>query len=316
MIYFMKSTAGQVGRYLMGAAITGAVGYLGTTAAVHPAPPIWPYLIFLGGFATGALLHLTAQRQDAIATKSTDAAAVGVAQPVTVPGGGAIPQGGSISWPNPDAIKTSEDYKSVLRRTWISAGAPDMAEIRRRTGGLLDGKRLDELIHGRVYFFRAEDFRDSLLILDSFELPESLIQKWKEAEARVRIQVRYPHWRVTVVNVSLLGLVLFCAVGSAAAELSAPPRLGTGNWLAIGVSSLALVIAGLMALAGFEGSLPDSDIVSAAALNFAYLMLAAFCVGGLLAGWLLTKHHIGIENVNHYMAHVGYDIRNWLAWRF
>src|SRR6266487_4598768 len=273
----MKSTAGQAGRYLMGAAITGAVGYLITTAAVHPPPPIWPYLILLGGFMAGALLHLTAPRQDHTATKPTDAAAIRAARPATVSGSGAIPQGRSTSWPNPDAVKTPGDYKTVLRRTWIKAGAPDVVELRRRTGGLMDDKRLNELTQGNAYFSRANDFRDSLLILDSFGVPEILIQKWKEAEARIR----YPHWRARIALVSLIGLTLFCAIGSTASELSAEPRLGMGNWLALGVSSLILALVGFVAFVTyFDGGLPDSDIISVAASNFAKLMFAALCVGG------------------------------------
>lgn len=67
----MKSHARLGGKYLMGAALTGAVLYLVTTATVHDRP-LWPYLILVAAFVIGGVLFLVGQERPTATVVSGD----------------------------------------------------------------------------------------------------------------------------------------------------------------------------------------------------------------------------------------------------
>ena len=168
-------------------------------------------------------------------------------------------------WPNPDSIRTIQDYVTALRRTWVRAGAPSHEEIERRTGGLVSKETATDVLTGYNdnHTWTEEDFASALLVLDALGAPDQLVQNWRKAGSRIqqeavlaqqreerakslaqkrkkRAEFWEYHWEdfLKGILVIILAVVLCLGTGIAIAYLGTPPAPGTGNWVAFIVTCL------------------------------------------------------------------------------
>jgi hypothetical protein len=316
------------------AVVTGAGAFTVWSTAHSPGSrfPIWPaygfcavavialYLTFalpLGLWPARArrptpigqseLLPAARQMRKPAGDASSAARKVGVA-PLSADGRQAEP----ATWPSPDAIRTVEDYEFILRRTWIRAGTPAHDEIERRAGGLLSSQASESLItEGQQW--DDERYTQSLLFIEACGLPEDLIQRWRDAGARLRrtegpLNKWNRHWRVKVFGCCLVGAGIFFAVALGIVQISARPHLSADHWWGVAASSL---IIGLILLVAVESALVWLE-PSYKVLSISGMMI--FCLAGFLAGWYEVRHAGAASRVD--LAHAGLYIRNWLAWRF
>jgi hypothetical protein len=102
----------------------------------------------------------------------------------------------------------------------------------------------------------------------------------------------------------LIFLLGFLSVGTAIGQRSDVPHLGPGNWIAFTISLLIVVF---VFLTWFGIVVDDADApewIEITAVGMFYLGT----IGATVFGWLIGSH-IGL-------AHLGFIIRDWLAWRF
>jgi len=296
----------------MGAAGSGAVLYLVTTASVHP-HPIWLYFILFGIFVAGAVLFL---------------GTMGTTETTAEPAYGRAAAEGP-RWPPPSAIRTIEDYAATLHRTWIRAGAPDAVTLERRIGGMAKSYQIAALFQAPTpdSLWEPEDFRIALLVLEALGVPEDLIKGWKAAAIRatahqfkrIRIQAKarvrekrkksQPHWLRITWSISVIGTYECTIAGLAYSHLNDKPALGIGNGLAIFFTVSIPLLVSVVVLAIVKEDYPAKSEVGNTAWLLPRLAFPVWSIGGFLVGFLILRHLGPI-------GHFGHDIRNWISWRF
>ncbi len=215
-----------------------------------------------------------------------------------------------LTWPNPDSIRTTKDYVTALRRTWVRAGTPSHEEIERRTGGLVSKERAKDVLGGYsdYHTWTQDDFASALLVLDAFGVPDQLVRDWRKAGPRTHGAEFRKDFRKGV-PVIVLAVVICLGTGVAIAYLGAAPVLGAGNWAAFVITCLIfwvfLFIIWVFASEGMRKS----------KVEFRFFQVLVLCSIASLAFGLLANH-IGVIDRSHIMRHIALDIRNWLIWRF
>ncbi|WP_027343149.1 hypothetical protein [Hamadaea tsunoensis] len=230
------------------------------------------------------------------------------------------PKTTEAGWPDPRAVKTARDYYAALTRTWIRAGSPAAEEVGRRTGGRV--RELSTLLDYDGDPDNKIDWSSTSLLLESMDLPRQLIAQWRGAAVRAeRVRLRQyefdereeragnreayaSHWRLTTAVAAAGFLVLYAFVGAGVSQL-AVPHLGTGNFVALGLSAIVLIAVSwlIMELSMFwHGQTVRNFVI-------------ACCFVGLAAGFAVAHQRVGLGTSIDY-SHVGLVVRNWLAWRF
>jgi len=218
------------------------------------------------------------------------------------------------SWPNPDSIHTIHEFATTLHRTWLRADSPSPKEIVSRSHYGVSEYQAKYLIadtssHLHLHHtWTGRDMDAALVALEVFGLPEELIVQWKLAGQRALRRQDLPRLLATIPWIPFLGGLICFAAGVAVVNLSKLHGLGLGNWFAVGISSLVLLIILLfLALISFFEDSWGSRVLSRTG-NYLFFL---FSVAGFLVGWLHGSHVIVIHH-----ADITLNAAKWAVWRF
>jgi len=222
------------------------------------------------------------------------------------------------AWPTPDSIRSTRDYATVLRRTWVRAGAPSHEEIQRRTGGLVSSDTAKDVLEGHNEYHRwdADDFASALLVLDALGVPDRVVRNWRSAGRRLQRREKGADLRQAFrwgLPVTLPAIVLCLGVGLAIAFMGTPPAAGDGNLAAFAFTCLVFLVAAIaISFLASEEMRPPYD--GRFGLIFFICMIASLALG-MSADHIGYLDHISYLAQHHLIGRVAMDARNWLIWR-